>query len=593
MTLVREQLVRPGGGPATSGSATVRLIASTTDLTAPGYAGTSTILGRWRASADALGIVAFELEPTSLITIPVGTVYEIITQVPGSASLAPRYFTVPTVGPAWIKDWLSALPGALPTPELAVETAARIAADNLRALLTDARLTDQRTPLDGSVTGAKVAAALIDPAAGTAGLRTLGTGAAQAIPGNTPVATLDAEGKVPIAQLHRVAPQTIAQLGDSILAAGTAFTAPTPLGPGTVGSPSTSSVGPLTWAQIILRDRLTVVGCKAQGGYGLNTWLNTYSTQVDALIATKPRWLLVHIGTNDIGLQGRTSTQLIADFQTLLGRCQVAGVPVILTTIMPRGGATYTLTTTQETYRLEVNNWLRAAPITHRGVTCLEWSHPTTNGLSGANTALFDSSVLHPNSAGGQVLGKILADYLAPQTVPVENLTESTDPSNIIANGLMAGASASGLATPGWSVINQTPVPVWTATKVTRTDGPGEWQKINITTQGALILRATIVTGVNVVVGNRYVAEFTYRNAAFSALDQFKLYCLVGGYSTQANATATTQGAPTAASFPASGVFRTLPVYAQATPVSIYFDIYLAGLGSVELTQCRVRSIGP
>jgi hypothetical protein len=53
-----------------------------------------------------------------------------------------------------------------------------------RALLTDSRFTDQRTPLDGSVTGAKVAAAIKDPAASTAGLRTLGTGAQQAAAGD-------------------------------------------------------------------------------------------------------------------------------------------------------------------------------------------------------------------------------------------------------------------------------------------------------------------------------------------------------------------------------------------------------------------------
>lgn len=48
----------------------------------------------------------------------------------------------------------------------------------------DGRLSDQRTPADASVTPAKFAAAAIDPAAGTAGARTLGTGAQQAAPGN-------------------------------------------------------------------------------------------------------------------------------------------------------------------------------------------------------------------------------------------------------------------------------------------------------------------------------------------------------------------------------------------------------------------------
>lgn len=216
MTLVREELHRPGGGPSPTGSATVRLVASTTDPSAPGYSGTATILGTWRDAADAAGIVEFDLVANAAI-IPAGTVYEVVSQVPGRRG-APRYFTVPNVsGPLWIKDYLTDPPGTLPTPALTVaieahradttdvhgladtalvetiqgaqtkvdvETAARIAADNLLTPLTHPGLTDQRTPLDGSVTAAKVAAAIKDPAANVAGLRTLGTGAQQALPGD-------------------------------------------------------------------------------------------------------------------------------------------------------------------------------------------------------------------------------------------------------------------------------------------------------------------------------------------------------------------------------------------------------------------------
>ena len=77
---------------------------------------------------------------------------------------------------------------------IAAEAAARTAADNLRALLDDARLSDQRVPTDGSVTDVKVAAGAAiaeaklalasDAAAGVASRRTLGTGALQASAGN-------------------------------------------------------------------------------------------------------------------------------------------------------------------------------------------------------------------------------------------------------------------------------------------------------------------------------------------------------------------------------------------------------------------------
>lgn len=67
---------------------------------------------------------------------------------------------------------------------LDAEAAARIAADDLRALLTHPGLSDERVPLDLSVTGAKVVAALKNPAAGVAGLRTLGVEENQAAAGN-------------------------------------------------------------------------------------------------------------------------------------------------------------------------------------------------------------------------------------------------------------------------------------------------------------------------------------------------------------------------------------------------------------------------
>ena len=52
---------------------------------------------------------------------------------------------------------------------------------------TDATTTNTRTPTDATVTPAKFAASAIDPAAGVAGARTLGTGAAQAAKGDTTV----------------------------------------------------------------------------------------------------------------------------------------------------------------------------------------------------------------------------------------------------------------------------------------------------------------------------------------------------------------------------------------------------------------------
>ncbi len=71
---------------------------------------------------------------------------------------------------------------------LDTEIAARISADDARALLTDIRFTDQRVPTDGSVNANKVATSIKDASASTPSLRTLGYGAAQAASGRSLVA---------------------------------------------------------------------------------------------------------------------------------------------------------------------------------------------------------------------------------------------------------------------------------------------------------------------------------------------------------------------------------------------------------------------
>lgn len=182
MTLMREELHRPGGGPAARALAEVRLVASLDDHWAPGYSGTVTVLGLWQEQADDLGIVTFDLLPSADIT-PAGTVYEIVSQV-GSPPAKPRYFLAPAAD-GWVKDHLTDLPGALPPSglsshvdstdphpnvgggdhpglaahdtlglatqlELDAEGTARVAADNLRQLLAEKGQPSGYADLDGS-----------------------------------------------------------------------------------------------------------------------------------------------------------------------------------------------------------------------------------------------------------------------------------------------------------------------------------------------------------------------------------------------------------------------------------------------------------
>lgn len=89
------------------------------------------------------------------------------------------------------------------------DTAALLADVAARALLTDPRFTDARAPLPASVTDASVAAGAAiaeaklalasDAAAGTASRRSLGTGAAQAVPGDRLQVRVTVAGVAPAA----------------------------------------------------------------------------------------------------------------------------------------------------------------------------------------------------------------------------------------------------------------------------------------------------------------------------------------------------------------------------------------------------------
>jgi hypothetical protein len=78
------------------------------------------------------------------------------------------------------------LAGTYPNPSIAANavTAAEIATDAVGSAEIAAGAVGTAELATGAVTGNEIAAAVKDPAAATAGLRTLGTGAAQALPGN-------------------------------------------------------------------------------------------------------------------------------------------------------------------------------------------------------------------------------------------------------------------------------------------------------------------------------------------------------------------------------------------------------------------------
>ena len=118
MPIMRNTVHRPGtADPVAGATVQIRLVASTSDPSAPGYLSDAkvTVLGRWRAETDEAGAWERDLPATSSIT-PAGTVYELV-ELDGmpAARSTPRHFTVPDgPGPHWVGDHLTLAPGALP-----------------------------------------------------------------------------------------------------------------------------------------------------------------------------------------------------------------------------------------------------------------------------------------------------------------------------------------------------------------------------------------------------------------------------------------------------------------------------------------------
>ena len=82
----------------------------------------------------------------------------------------------------------------------------------------------------------------------------------------------------------------------------------------------------------------------------------------DALSQCGVRWLIVFEGVNDIGgsHDGSVATNLIAGYESLIGRARARHLPVFGATILPIGGSFYD-SPAHEAVRETVNNWIRTS----------------------------------------------------------------------------------------------------------------------------------------------------------------------------------------------------------------------------------------
>jgi lysophospholipase L1-like esterase len=164
--------------------------------------------------------------------------------------------------------------------------------------------------------------------------------------------------------------------------------------------------GPLTrgffWVANHLLNSYFYPPIGANKGVGGET-IKRISDRVGAVTALNPQIVTVLAGANDF-FSSPDANSMISYLQIIYKNIISTGAKVVAITILPSFGD-YILTNEHETIRIEVNNWIKSQSSDNILVVDAE------NAMN--DPSLFEDG-LHPNGAGGIVLGELTADVIRP-----------------------------------------------------------------------------------------------------------------------------------------------------------------------------------
>lgn len=257
-----------------------------------------------------------------------------------------------------------------------------------------------------------------------------------------------------------------------------------------------SSLGMWRWANVILDQRLDIIGNSGIGGQETSQIRARFQTDV---LDLNPDILALLAGTNDDGPEDNTWDNLEWMYQTAL----TAGIFVVAFTIPPQTSSAPTNTTTMQNYRLGVNTLIRQFVRSHAGMVLVDlaevWQDKTQPGFVGRADYLPDFT--HPGTLGAQVAGYAVARAVSPLLPEmVQPLSSGAAPDNMLTNGRFAG---SGSALPGgWSASGTA-----TYAYVPGPGGVGQRLAVSVPVGGSLILTQNVNLGVLLREGDEY--DFT------------------------------------------------------------------------------------
>jgi lysophospholipase L1-like esterase len=287
------------------------------------------------------------------------------------------------------------------------------------------------------------------------------------------------------------APATIAAFGDSLSDLSYDLVAGTP------NRHVYQGIAYLTWANVFLGQRLRFDSSLNFGVSGDAS--EDALARIDDVLEAAPDVCVVEVGSNDVEADV-SPADTIAALESIYEQLIAAGILVVTFPILPRQwGGTAPEQATKTARAMRINRWIRRYALEHQGIVLAdpvsELADPASSISAMRSEMTFDGT--HPTVLGAMVIGRHVANAIATITSPMAPLLPShaadvydadeNPEGNLLANGMLTGTGGSkagevtGDVADGCSLVRfagSYGAGSVVASKVTRTDVPGDWQVI-------------------------------------------------------------------------------------------------------------------
>jgi lysophospholipase L1-like esterase len=305
-------------------------------------------------------------------------------------------------------------------------------------------------------------------------------------------------------------------------------------------------------------------------------------------------------GTND-ARAGVSAATIIANKLAMWEKAYAFGAKVVSTTIPPAGSST----TAQRNVVQAVNAWMREYARVNPSIFALvDWwpvlGSPLTGGIT---TGLMDVAGVHPNTLGALSVAPLFVTALEkflPGTfdpLPTDNINDLdclvNAPLMTGTAGGMAGNFTGSLAT-GWFGSSSTQTTV--ASKVSRTDGLGDWQQLVCSGTPATSAMFKNCRTSSFAVGDFLQASVEFETDASGWADgevSVNLNCYaVGGSTNLMSAASLTQGVETVVlGRMSAGILQTPPIEVPTGTATIELRLTKKNPGTIRWGRHGVRKL--